>query len=127
MSALADALVAAQRRALAQLEKEFVRSQEDDADVRAIALREALGLIGLPDRTDADALIACLEVLRVTGGALPAEPTGNGGPKPDEPATNAQWTLIKRLCDERQIAAPDGPLTKAEASEAIERIKQPRS
>jgi hypothetical protein len=89
MSALADALVAAQRRALAQLEKEFVRSKQEDDAERADAFREALAAIGLTDRLEAESLIACLEVLRTTGGALPAEPTNGGAPKPQEKASDA--------------------------------------
>jgi hypothetical protein len=124
MSVLADALVAAQRRALAQLEKEFVRSVQDDPDERAGGFRDALAAIGLTDRTDVDALVNCLEVLRTTGGALPAEPVSppNGKPE-DAPATDAQLALIAKLVKERNQPGPDLPLTKVQAHEIIDGLK----
>ena len=126
MSALADALVAAQRRALAQLEKEFVRSKQEDDDERAAGFRDTLAAIGLTDRLEVDSLIACLEVLRVTGGALPAEPRGNGDPKPPEKASDAQVRLVQKMLAERQhvpLAEQDiRNLTKARASQLIDVI-----
>jgi hypothetical protein len=126
VSALAEALVAAQRRALAQLEKEFVRSVQEDADERAGGFRDALTAIGLTDRLDVESLIACLEVLRVTGGALPAEPT-NGARSPEtEKATDAQLALIARLVKEKaipELQTPGLPVTKAQAHEIIDTLK----
>jgi hypothetical protein len=126
VSALAEALVAAQRRALTQLEKEFVRSKQEDDDERAEAFREALAAIGLTDRLEADSLIACLEVLRVTGGALPAEPTNGGAGKPPEKASDAQVRLVQKMLAERQqvpLAEQDiRNLTKARASQLIDAI-----
>ena len=123
MSALADALVAAQRRALGQLEKEFVRSVQDDPEERAAGFRDTLAAIGLTDRLEVDSLIACLEVLRVTGGALPAEQTNGAAPKGPEPATDAQLALIARLASEKNVAGPDLPVTKQDAHAIIDSLK----
>jgi hypothetical protein len=123
VSALADALVAAQRRALTQLEKEFVRSVQDDPEERAAGFRDTLAAIGLTDRQEVDSLIACLEVLRVTGGALPAEPTNGGAGKPPEKATDAQLALIAKLVSEKNVTGPDLPVTKAQAHEIIDGLK----
>lgn len=124
MSALADALVAAQRRALAQLEKEFVRSWQEDDGERAKGFRDALTAIGLTDRLEVDSLIACLEVLRETGGALPAEPTNGARSNPEtEKATDAQLALIAKLVKERNQPGPELPLTKAHAHEIIDTLK----
>jgi hypothetical protein len=114
VSALADALVAAQRRALGQLEKEFVRSVQDDPEERAAGFRDTLAAIGLTDRLEVESLIACLEVLRTTGGALPAEPTNGGAPKPQEKASERQQVPLA----EQDIRN----LTKARASQLIDAI-----
>lgn len=117
MSALAEALVAAQRRAIGALEKAYVAGAfEDDR------MREQLDAIGCNDAVDHDHLIHALDVLRTYGGPLPA---ANGEPatKKPEPATDAQLSLIARLVKEKNAAAPDLPLTKLAAHEVIDTLK----
>ena len=69
MSALAEALVAAQRRALQATEKAYVAG----ALTRDEAVTE-LNAFGLTDQVDIDYLLAALDVVRLRGAALPAEP-----------------------------------------------------
>jgi hypothetical protein len=115
VSALADALAASQSRAVAALAKQYVGGTIDRDDVEA-----SLGLIGLTDETDTQRWIAALDIIRQMGAELPRE---NGKPKQDDPASEAQWTLIRRLADERTLTAPEPPLTKAQASEIINELK----
>lgn len=95
MSALADALVAAQRRALAAVEKQYAAGKlEPDA------VREKLTAIGLTDDVDADRLIAALDLIREYGAPLPAEPTNGSAPKPEDvAATDAQMALVRSGAD----------------------------
>jgi len=57
------------------------------------------------------------------------EPTGNAVKDPedwvtgDEPMTGAQASYLKTLCEET-VEAFDGDLTKADASERIEALKE---
>jgi hypothetical protein len=117
MSALTDALEAAQRRAVTSLAKQYVGGAIEDAEVR-----QALEEIGLTDPTDTDRWLSCLDILKATGAELPRE---NGGKSKttDEPASDAQWTLIRRLADDKQLAAPEPPLTKLQAHEVIDSLK----
>jgi len=123
MSALAEALVAAQRRALGVLEKAYVAGAfEDDR------MREQLDAIGLTDAVDHDYLIRALDVLRAYGGTLPSEPKGNGGEaKPTEKMTDAQASYIDKLWQERGGKPGDKPiltgLSKEDASRLINQLK----
>ena len=118
MSALADALVAAQRRALAAVEKQYAAGKLEPDDVRA-----KLTAIGLTDDVDADRLIEALDLIREYGAPLPAEPTNGAAPKGPEPATDAQLALIARLASEKNVAGPDLPVTKQEAHAIIDSLK----
>ena len=117
MSALADALVQAQTRAVAALGKQYVGGTLEDAEVR-----QALEEIGLTDPTDTDRWLACLNVIQATGAALPRE---NGAAPKEAPATQAQRDRIKR--DLVPLHGPDAAaaisgepsLTKAQASAII--------
>lgn len=74
MSALAEALVAAQRRAIAQLEKAYVaQAFEDDR------MREMLDAMGCADAVDQDYLIQALDVIRAYGGPLHARKKASPG------------------------------------------------
>jgi hypothetical protein len=115
VTALTDALEAAQRRAVTSLAKQYVGGALGED-----AVRIALDTIGLTDPADTNRWIAALDILRETGADLPRE---NGARKLDEPASDAQWTLIRRLADERTQVAPEGPLTKVQASEIINELK----
>lgn len=121
MTALAEALVAAQRRAVQVLEKAYVAGSVDSDELVA-----QLGLIGLTDAVDTAALIHALDVLREHGGALPA--AGNGAAvKPPELASDAQVKLIQSLLARKQLAplaeADLRRLEKPKASELIDQLQ----
>jgi len=118
MSALAEALIAAQRRALAAVEKQYAAGK-----LEAEAVREKLTAIGLTDDVDADRLLAALDLIREYGAPLPAEPTPNGEPKKPEPASDAQLAFIAKLVKEKKASPPDTPLTKVEAHEIIDTLQ----
>ena len=117
MTALADALTAAQSRAVAALGKQYVGGTMDED-----AVRIALDSIGLQDPADTNRWLAALDILRETGAALPS---ANGATeKPPEPMTPAQRSLIERLVQEKNVAAPDlEQRTKQEAHEIIDTLK----
>jgi hypothetical protein len=117
MSALAEALLAAQRQAVASLSKAFVAGKID-----AEGLAAQLDAIGLRDDVDQGLLIDSLTVVKALGGEAP-KAAGAHEPKPNEPASERQTAYIKALADERGVIAPDGPLTKEQASKAIEQLK----
>jgi len=118
VSALAEALVAAQRRALAAVEKQYAAGKLESGDVR-----EKLTAIGLTDDVDADRLIAALDLIREYGATLPTEPRGNGARPDDNAATDAQLALIADLVQKHKLEPPDMPLTKADASAIITDMK----
>lgn len=118
MSALAEALVAAQRRALSAMEKQYAAGRIDRE-----TLLERLTAVGLTDDVDSDRLLAALDVIRDYGAALPSEPVA-ATEKKTEPATDAQLALIAKLVQEKHVASPDLPLTKAQAHEIIDTLKQ---
>ena len=120
MSALAEALVAAQRRALQAIEKQYVAGKLDRDGAGT-----CLNLIGLNDEVDQDRLLFALDMIRDYGAQLPSEPAPSGEPvaKKSEPATDAQLALIARLAKERAVAGPDLPITKQDAHEIIDTLK----
>ena len=118
MTALSEALLTAQRGALAAMQKAYVRGAMNSEGLEA-----RMEEIGCTDSTDGALFIAALDVLRDLG----AEPVnGAQAPKADEPkpATDSQWKLIRKLADERGQVAPDGPLTKSQASDAITALQK---
>lgn len=115
MSALADALAAAQSRAVAALGKQYVGGQLDSDVVRI-----ALDGIGLTDPTDTERWLYALDLLRETGATAPAE---SATPQ-EKPSSLSQRALIDKMCDERAIVRPQAPpRTFAEASAIIDKIK----
>jgi GTP cyclohydrolase III len=114
ISALADALVAAQSRAVAALGKQYASGTMDEDELRA-----ALTEIGQNDPADTSQWIAALDIIRATGAALPRE---NGAQK-DEHATEAQVKLIRSLADTKGFAMPTLPLSKEQAHEIIDTMK----
>ena len=122
MTALADALVAGQRRAVAAIEKQYAAGR-----IEADTVKERLDAIGLTDTVDQERLLAALDTIMEYGAALPAEPT-NGAERPQEPATDAQRARIKRDIAQRHgddaatHIASEPSLTKAQASEIIDSI-----
>lgn len=117
MSALAEALAAAQARAVAALGKQYAGGTIDD-----VAVRTDLASVGLTDEVDTNRLLAAWDILRAAGATVPGEQASNGKPK-DEPATDAQLALVKRLAAEKGQPEPDAPLTKAQAHEVIDTLK----
>jgi len=115
VTALAEALLTAQRGALAAMQKAFVRGALTGPDFKT-----RLDAIGCSDVTDGDTMISALNVMREFG-AEPPQPT-----KPDtgsEPASDRQTAYIQKLADERGTVAPDYKLTKDNASKVIEQLK----
>jgi hypothetical protein len=89
VSALAEALVAAQRRALAALEKAYVAEKIDKVE-----LTRQISMIGLTDTVDGGFLLASLDVLREWGAPLPAT---NGASAEPKKATEGQVSYIVDL------------------------------
>jgi hypothetical protein len=119
VSALAEALVAAQTRAVAALGKQYVGGAVDDVTVRT-----DLESIGLTDDVDTTRLLAAWDILRSAGAPAPNEQPPNGvHEKKPEPASQPQLDLIARLIGEKGAQHPDLPLTKAEAHEVIDTLK----
>ena len=121
MTALAEALLAAQRQAIGALSKAYVAGAFDGNESRAGAFRAALDEIGCTDAIDQGNLIASLNVLKVYG--APAPKATQPEPRGDDLETEAQRKLIDKLADERGLAAPGYKLTKANASKVIEELK----
>lgn len=115
MTPLSDALVAAQTRALATLQKAYVAGAID-----AEAFTLGAEACGIHNPVDMAHLLAALDVMREWGAALPAEP--NGKPKP-EPATDKQKAFIADLCQRANVPYPDDVRTKDEAHEIIESLQ----
>src|SRR4051794_16684150 len=117
MSALAEALLAAQRQAVASLSKAFVAERITQEE-----LLTDLDAIGLRDAVDQGLLLEALRVVAHYGGEAPKA----NGTRPDpttEPASQKQLDYLAKLADEKHTTAPDGPLTKARASEAISALQ----
>jgi hypothetical protein len=83
VSALAEALVAAQRRALSAMEKQYVAGKLDPETAV-----ETMDAIGCTDEIDQGRLLSALDVIGKYGAQLPSEPTNGGEPKPPEPASD---------------------------------------
>jgi hypothetical protein len=119
VSALAEALLVAQRQAIGALSKAYIAGAfEDDGEAGLIA---NLDRLGATDAVDQSYLRECLDTLRTWGAP---SPQANGKPDPaNEPASDRQTAYIKSLADDRNLIAPDGPLTKEQASKVIEQLK----
>ena len=118
MSALAEALLTAQRGALAAMQKAYVRGSYETAE-QFLSDAER---IGCTDKTDLDLLVNALDTLRLFGSDTPATPqearTGD-----NEPASDRQVAYIAKLADERGTTAPDYRLTKDQAHKVIDQLK----
>lgn len=119
MTPLSDALTAAQRRALASLEKAYVAEHLDSDGFQA-----RLKFIGIADEVDSFALQRCLDVLREWGAPVPAEQ--NCAPK-EAPMSDGQRGFIADLLQQKNVAPDDFPdttgLTQVKASELINDLK----
>jgi hypothetical protein len=96
VSALADALLVAQRRALQSVEKAYVGGKLDGE-----AATEKLAECGITDPVDLAYLLASLDVLKEWGASLPAEPNGSEPKK----ATEGQVSYIASLLAKGNHAA----------------------
>lgn len=122
MSALAEALVAAQARALASIGRTYVGSTDNGDDARQI-IAGMLDKIGCTDKIEQGYLIACWDALRVAGVQAPPEQKQNG---PDRSkATDAQLSLMRKIASERNYVLPDDPqlLSRDDASKVIDSMK----
>ena len=119
MSALAEALLAAQRSALSAMQRAYLAGSLDDDE----GMIEAMNRIGCTDTVEQGQYMFALETMRGLGVQAPAT-NGAPTPKEDRPASDAQWKLIRRLADERGQVAPDGPLTVEQASDVIEKLRK---
>jgi hypothetical protein len=112
---LSDALTAAQRSALAALEKGYVAGA-----IQAGRFTDELESCGISDPVDVAFLLCSLRVLREWGVSAPT--MSERVAAENEPASEKQLTYIEKLCEDKHIdvsARPNRPLTKAEASEII--------
>jgi len=119
VTALSDALTAAQRSALAALEKAYVAGAIDSE-----AMVAALESAGISDPVDTAFLLSALDVLKEWGVAAPnlterlARENGT-----NEPASDKQRALIADLCRRKNVSQPDlAGLTKPKASELIDSL-----
>ena len=118
MSPLSEALTAAQRSALAALEKAYVAGK-----IEPDAMTTALEAVGISDPVDTAFLLAALDVLREWGVSAPTL-TERVTEAKVEPASQKQWDYIHKLCEEKNTTPPGGrPLTKALASQVIEQLQ----
>jgi hypothetical protein len=120
---LSDALTAAQRSALAALEKAYVAGQIEREDF-AQCLKE----VGISDPVDISFLVSALDVLREWGVSAPTMSErlsrGPNGQPMQEFASDSQQQFIRDLCKRKNVPEPDamGALTKAAASEIIDAL-----
>ena len=113
MTALAEALLAAQRQAIGALAKPYVAGNIVTEDVTA-----ALTAIGCTDVTDTAQLLAAWDVLREYGAPAPQTTRQDAPPKLVSPAQRAR---IEKTAKERNYTLPDFEnLTMAQASEVIQ-------
>ncbi len=116
MSALSEALTAAQRRAIAAGEKAYVAGAIDHEGLMTL-----LDEMGCTDKIEQGYLWAALETLKQLGASAPAE---NGAPPPDKPISDKQRQFIARLADERGYPTPElAGLTSVQASEMIGQLQ----
>ena len=113
MTALSDALEAAQRRTLTALQAALA-AEKIDAEAFTIQLH-ACGISEVND-TEIGYLATCVAVCSQWGAALPTEPKNGTQPLP---MTDNQRAGILKRCREKQLQPPDEPLTKDQAHEII--------
>jgi hypothetical protein len=118
MSALAEALVAAQRRALSAVEKAYVAGQLD-AESASARLNEC----GITDPVDLAYLLASLDVLKEWGAAVPAEPNGAEPKKATEGQIKYALDLFKGRSYPALAEQDIRALTSDRASQLIEALK----
>lgn len=118
MTALTQALEASQAKAIAALGKSYIRRTDDPDDSLYAAM---LAGLGVDDELGVSFLLASWAVLREQRDQPPGEQAPAA--KTTEPASDAQWSLIRKLADEKGTTAPVGPLSKAQAHTVIDQLK----
>lgn len=118
MTALAEALLAAQRQAIGALSKAYVAGTLDEDGVTT-----GLEAIGATDVTDRQHLLNALEILQNLGAPAPRATQPETKRDGTDLASDAQLTLLRKVADERGYVAPDYHLTKANASKVIDEMK----
>lgn len=118
MSALTEALVAAQAKALAALERAYVAGMLTNEQ-----FREQMDAIGCTDVIEQDLLSMALATIKTYGASVPASAYSER--RTNDKPTDAQKTLIDKLIanlpeDERPDLAG---VTRAQASELIDSLK----
>jgi hypothetical protein len=96
------------------LEKAYVAEK-----IEPETLVASLDSVGIYDPVDVAFLIAALDVLREWGVSAPTMTERVTEAQKDEPASEKQLAFIGKLCDEQNVARPDQPLTKEQASTVI--------
>jgi hypothetical protein len=118
---LSDALTAAQRSALAALEKAYVAGK-----VEPNQLAEAMVMCGVTDHLELEFLVNALDVLKEWGVAAPTMTERvareNGEPEKMSPK---QRDFIVKLCAEKAVHLRPGfeGLTKEQASQVITELQ----
>ncbi len=116
MTALSDALVAAQRRAIAGLAKDYIAKTDPDPG----ELWEALDAIGCTDKVEQRQLALAWTLISSLGAQAP-EPTKPAGER--AMAEPRQMKYAQDLADKAGTVLPDYQLTKANASKIIDQLK----
>jgi predicted transcriptional regulator len=116
---LSDALTAAQRSALAALEKGYVAGA-----IQAERFTDELESCGISDPVDVAFLLCSLRVLREWGVSAPT--MSERVKREVEFATESQQKFIRDLCERNNLPAPEamGALTKESASEIIDSLQK---
>jgi len=118
-SELADALSASRSRAIAALGKAYVLRADEPDDALFYGLMHGMGL---DDDRAIEFLLHTWKVLREQKADAPGEPAPAATKV--EPASEAQWKLLRKLADEKGYAAPTAALSKSRASEAIDALQK---
>lgn len=120
MTALAEALTAAQRQAIASAERAYIAGIIDHEGLITL-----LDEMGCTDKIEQGYLWAALETLKQLGASAPtARDAKPADAWKTEPMSEAQRRKIVGDCDARSVPYPDFEgLTKGQASEIIESIK----
>ena len=124
MSALAEALVAAQARAIAAIGKGYIAAPDVNEDEAVLATLDA---IGCGDKIEQAQLLAAWRVLRAAGVQPPPEQKQTYSERrEDKPATDAQIGGIKKRMQERHLQPLTDDqyrqLTRPQASSIIESL-----
>jgi hypothetical protein len=116
MSGFPESLTAYQDAAMKALAKRWIRGLEEPEPE---AYRAQFRQVGITDDFGIGFMLNCWAVLREEREQLPEVVPASVAA--DNQASEAQWSLIRRLLDGRK--EPDRPLTKDEASRVIDQLK----